>query len=74
MIVVLAAKYIEREALEVFLGRVFPGGQASVKVSDREQDVKTNTNILSTLAVISNAQFLVDYQRSVPRLVFMMMS
>jgi len=33
MIVILAAKYLQREPLEAFFGDLFPGGEAAVKVS-----------------------------------------
>lgn len=32
MIAIISARYSEREALEVFLGDIFPDGKASVKV------------------------------------------
>jgi hypothetical protein len=32
MIMILMAKYIEREGLETFLGNIFPNGDAAVKV------------------------------------------
>jgi hypothetical protein len=33
MILILTAKYIQREALEVFFGKLFPSGDAAVDVS-----------------------------------------